>query len=271
VRIGDIELIPLSDGEVVLPPGFWVGFDFNAHPDMLGPDGNIHMPIGCYVVCHRGRTLLLDTGLGPVTSKWGTGGQLAAELERAGIDRSDIDTVVLTHLHVDHAGGVVDARHDGPLFPRATVRYGEADWQRFVADADPADGTRRAMELLAAAGRLEPINGDMVSLAPGITARHAPGHTEGHYVLVLSSGDERAVLLGDAVECPLQLEEPDFYAFSDVDPKLAARTRELLWRELEGSNTAIGAAHFPGLEFGRVVTGGKGRRWTAIPARGRSG
>lgn len=264
MRVGDMELIPLSDGEAILPPAFWVGFDFEAHPGVLGPDGQIHLPLGCYVVRHAGRTVLLDAGLGPITASWGRGGRLAGELRRAGIDRSEIDTVVLTHLHADHAGGVVDAAWEGPLFPNANVRYGAGDWERFVAGVDPADGTRRAMELMAEAGRLEPVSGDMVSLAPGITARHAPGHTPGHYVLVLSSGDERAVLLGDAVECPLQLEEPDFYALSDVDPGLAGRTRELLWRELEGTGTMVGAAHFPGLEFGRVLTGGRGRRLVAI-------
>ena len=67
------------------------------------------------------------------------------------------------------------------------------------------------------------------------------------------------MLLGDAVECPLQLEEPDFYALSDVDPALAARTCEALWRELEGTDVAITAAHFPGLQFGRVLAG-TGRR-----------
>jgi glyoxylase-like metal-dependent hydrolase (beta-lactamase superfamily II) len=116
------------------------------------------------------------------------------------------------------------------------------------------------MECLSAAGRLDPLEGDMLSVAPGLTARHTPGHTLGHYGLVVSSGADRAVILGDAVECPLQLEEPDFYALSDVDPALAARTREALWRELEGTDTAVTAAHFPGLEFGRVLVG-TGRRF----------
>jgi hypothetical protein len=71
----------------------------------------------------------------------------------------------------------------------------------------------------------------------------------------VASGDARAFLLGDAVECPLQLQEPDFYALSDVDAKMAARTREALWRELEGTDTLMTGAHFPGLEFGRVLAG----------------
>jgi hypothetical protein len=71
----------------------------------------------------------------------------------------------------------------------------------------------------------------------------------------LSSGQQRALLLGDAVTCPVQLEEPDWSAMSDVDPALAARTREALWQELEGSADLAVAAHFPGLEFGRVLKG----------------
>ena len=163
-----------------------------------------------------------------------------------------------SHLHIDHIGWLtVD---DAPFFANATVRYGGADWQQFVVDADAEDRGRRSMEVLAAAGRLEPMEGDMVSIAPGLTARHTPGHTLGHYGLVVSSADQRAVILGDAVECPLQLEEPDFYVLSDVDPALAARTRETLWRELEGTSALMTGAHFPGLEFGRVLNGA-GRRY----------
>jgi len=89
-----------------------------------------------------------------------------------------------------------------------------------------------------------------------------PDFPLGHYGLVVSSGDERAVLLGDAVECPLQLEEPDLAVLSDVDPALAARTRESMWRELEGTSTQMIGSHFPGLAFGRVL-GGQGQRYFA--------
>jgi hypothetical protein len=70
------------------------------------------------------------------------------------------------------------------------------------------------------------------------------------------------VLLGDAVECPVQVEESDFHIISDVDPDLAKRTRETLWRELEGTETLVGAAHFPELQLGRILSG-EGRRWFA--------
>jgi glyoxylase-like metal-dependent hydrolase (beta-lactamase superfamily II) len=160
----------------------------------------------------------------------GLGRLLPGALAALGVRSDEVDTVVCSHPHLDHVGWLV---HDGrPFFPNATVRYGSGDWDQFVAGADAA----------------------------GVTARHTPGHTLGHYCLVLSSGDRRAFVLGDAVECPLQLEEPDFYTLSDVDPALAARSRESLWRELEGTADLVGGAHFPGLQLGRVLAG-QGRRW----------
>lgn len=260
VRIGELELLALSDGTARLPPAFYVGLDFDAHADLLAPDGRVHIPIGCYLVRHRDRTVLVDAGMGPTSVSWGEGGLLPGALADLGVSPADIDTVVCTHLHIDHVGWVV--HDDQPFFPRATVVFGDADWDRFV-DGEAADErTRHALHVLRDADRLRPVSGDMVDIAPGITARHTPGHTPGSYSLVLSSGQERALLLGDAVECPLQLEEPDFSVLSDVDPALAARTRELLWRELEGTDVLVGAAHFPGLEMGRVLTGGRGRRWS---------
>jgi glyoxylase-like metal-dependent hydrolase (beta-lactamase superfamily II) len=261
VKIGAIDLIPLSDGLCRLPPQFYVGLDYEAHPELLTPDGKIEIPIGCYLVRTGDRLVLLDAGLGPVSVGWAEGGGLPAALAALGVSPSDIDTVVCSHLHIDHIGWLV--HQDVPFFPNATIRYGEADWGRFVDDVDASDRSAVIMKTLAAAGRLEPMSGDMVPLAPGLTARSTPGHTLGHYCMVVSSGEERAFLLGDAVECPLQLDEPDFYAISDVDPALAGRTREALWRELEGTSALIGAAHFPGLEFGRVLRG-QGKRWVSL-------
>ena len=258
MKVGDIEVVPLSDGEAVLPKEFWVGFDWDRHPDVLGEDGRIHMPIGCYLVRTAGRTVLLDAGLGPQDVSWGRGGDLPRELERAGVVPNDVDLVVCTHLHLDHAGWLV--RDGEPFFPKATVAFGAGDWRRFVDDAAPDDEIRSGMLRLRDLDRLAPMEGDMVDLAPGLTGRFTPGHTEGHYSLVISSGAERLFLLGDAVECPLQVAEDDWNAMSDVDPELARRTRETMWRELEGTSAQVGAAHFPDLQFGRVLAG-EGRRW----------
>jgi len=186
------------------------------------------------------------------------GGGLPAALAAAGCAPDEIDTLFLTHLHPDHVGWV--APNGRPFFANATVVYGAADWEPLIAKAPADDRFRLGMEAVVAANRTRPIEGDMVAIAPGLTARHAPGHTPGQYVLIISSGTERAFLLGDAVQCPLQLTETDIGFLSDVDKDMAARTRETLFRELEGQSVAIGMDHFPGLEFQRIVTG-RGRRW----------
>ena len=89
-----------------------------------------------------------------------------------------------------------------------------------------------------------------------------PGHTPGHLCVVVASGGQRALLLGDAVTCPVQLDEPTWHSIGDVDPELANRTRERLWRELEGKDVTGAGAHFPELRFGRVLKGSGKRWWT---------
>ncbi|MBV9254592.1 MAG: MBL fold metallo-hydrolase, partial [Actinobacteria bacterium] len=79
--------------------------------------------------------------------------------------------------------------------------------------------------------------------------------------VVLSSGDQRAMLLGDVVHCPIELLEDEWAGLGDVDPALAKRTRNALARELEGTDVPAAAAHFPGLQFGRLLAGEGRRRW----------
>lgn len=261
MAVGEIEVIALNDGVARLPQAFYRNLDFAAHPELLAADGRVHIPIGCFLIRAGGRTVLVDAGMGPVENEWARGGALPAALAAVGVAPADIDSVVCTHLHIDHIGWLW--HDDRPWFPNATVRFGAADWEQLVEQAPDGDRGAAMMRALEAAGRLEPVDGDLVALAPGVTARHTPGHTLGHLAFVLASGDQRAYLLGDAVECPLQLAEPDLSVLSDIDPALAARTREALWREVEGSATLVGAAHFSDLRFGRVLPG-EGRRFVAV-------
>ncbi len=262
VRIGEIEVTPLSDGHFDMPPSYFgENADWEPHKGLLNDDGNLVVPIGCFLVRTGDQTVLVDAGFGEIDVGFGRGGDLPAELARAGVAPGDIDLVVCTHLHADHSGWLVK---DGvPFFSNATVRFGAGDWDQFVVDGTDTPQTKADVQLLADLGRVDVIDGDGVAVAPGMTARLAPGHTAGHVVLILASGDARAVLLGDAVTCPVQLEEPDWGAMSDVDPTLAARTREALYRELEGTDTLAVGAHFPGLEFGRVLPG-QGKRYFAV-------
>jgi glyoxylase-like metal-dependent hydrolase (beta-lactamase superfamily II) len=110
------------------------------------------------------------------------------------------------------------------------------------------------------AGRLETWTED-VTLLPGLDVRLAAGHTPGSGIMILSSGNERAVLLGDVAHCPVELLEDEWAGIGDVDPELARRTRNALVREYEGLDIPIVASHFPGLRFGRVLAGQGQRQW----------
>ncbi len=107
---------------------------------------------------------------------------------------------------------------------------------------------------------------DGAALAPGVQVISLPGHTPGHAGVILSSDAERAFILGDAVSCPAQLEEPEWSGLGDLDPKLARRSQEAVAREVEGTGALVGASHFPGLQFGRVLRGEGRRYWEPLPS-----
>src|SRR5215468_3059450 len=120
--IGDIDLIPLNDGMCRMSQQFYVGLDFATHPELIGEDGRVHIPIGCFLVRSRGTTLLIDAGMGPFDVGWARGGELPGALRAVGVEPDDIDVVVCSHLHTDHIGWLVT--NETPFFPNATVRYG---------------------------------------------------------------------------------------------------------------------------------------------------
>ncbi|WP_410618544.1 MBL fold metallo-hydrolase [Amycolatopsis sp. cmx-8-4] len=88
------------------------------------------------------------------------------------------------------------------------------------------DWSRVGLEAVRTAGSIEAIHGEAVPLAPGVTARHAPGHTPGHYVLDVETDDERLILLGDVIHAPVQLRDDRIHFIADHDPAEAARTRQ---------------------------------------------
>jgi len=259
VRLGSLDITPISDGFFKLPPAYFSQEDWGRHADLAAADGTIEIPIGCFLIRTGESTVLVDAGLGPIKTEQFGGGALLDGLRDAGCAPEDVDLVLLTHLHLDHIGWTV--QNGTAVFPNATVRFGSQDLGQFVYTDKPDPFSAPVVEVLEAAGCIEVIDDDG-EVAPGISTLHAPGHTLGHRCVVLSSGDERALLLGDTVTCPIQLEETDWGAMSDVDPQLAKRTRQAMFDELEGSGDLAIAAHFPGLEFGRVLRG-EGKRYFA--------
>lgn len=263
MRVGDVEIVPLSDGAFLARPEFFgPGADFAPHRNLLDATGAWRLPIGVFALRGPDGVTLVDAGVGPVDDAMFAGGHLLDDMRSHGLVRDEVREVICTHLHPDHVGWLVRERDLAPVFPNAQVIIQGADWRCFIEERRQGmaqhtfDGLRR----LAEQDRVTLVSGD-TTVRSGVSLRMAPGHTPGHSVVVVSTGQQRMLLLGDAITCPLQLQEAEWGAISDVDPSLAARTREALWRELEGPATMGVGAHFPELQFGRVLRG-HGRRWS---------
>ena len=259
MRIGEIEITVANDGEGTLPSSYIPALDWKAHAGLLDAEGNFPIALGCFLVRSGDRTIVVDAGLGPVTFPPFRGGDLPGNLAAAGVKPEDVDTVLITHLHVDHIGWL--AQDGKPFFPNATVRFGEKDLDQFIRAPEPDQFAVPVVKVLSDAGRIETVTGN-TTVAPGVDMIDTPGHTLGHMGVVVSSGTQRAFMLGDAIACPAQLEESEWAAMSDIDPELSSRSRDALYRELEGTSDVMVAAHFPDLQFGRVLRG-EGKRYFA--------
>lgn len=241
--------IPVSDPNLAMPAEAWL-----AHPEVLDAEReNVVFDFGGFLIRAAETVALVDTGIGPVDDGRRRGGAYIENLAALDVTTADITDVIFTHLHGDHIGW---ASLDGDVvFPRATYRCHTADWTHFYGVDE-----RVTTKFEPLTDRLEFWSEDAAVL-PGIDVLHAPGHTPGSSMIVVSSGADRALLVGDVVHCPMELLEPEWQAIADVDPDLARRTRETLIRELEASPTPIAAAHFPGLDFGRLITTEVQRSW----------
>src|SRR3954464_13701643 len=265
LRIGAIEIHPIADGTFRASPGYFGDHaTAEGHEDYFIRDGKAWLPIGCFLIRTRSRHVLVDAGLGPAMRDDGDrrlliGGQLLAGLRAAGVSPDDIDAVICTHLHADHCGWLFDLA-GAPVFPSAGLWFGAADWEHFVLNPRVwmFDHIRYGLRN-ADGSRMHLVTQDTM-VVPGVDVMMTPGHTPGHLSVVVSSGGHRALLLGDPIVCPLQLDEPTWQSMGDVDPALAARVRERLFRELAEENTEGVGAHFPELRFGRVMEG-RGRTW----------
>ena len=261
MQIGDLSIEPVFDGVMKAKPTAFKGStdeQWAPHRRFLDKDGMVELALGGFLVRGPGeRLVLVDTGIGVGSgvSAGGNqyvGGELLNGLAAQGVSPDDITDVIFTHLHFDHVGWA--SRAGAIVFPNATYRCDMRDWEHFL------DNERVRPLLAPIEDRLQTWQGSG-PLVPGIDAMMAPGHTPGSTIIVLSSGASRGLLLGDVVHCPVELLDDEWAGLGDVDPELAKRTRNALAREIEGTETPVAAAHFPGMVFGRLLAANGKRSW----------
>jgi glyoxylase-like metal-dependent hydrolase (beta-lactamase superfamily II) len=270
VRVGDRDIYAVKDGEFIVPARVMYpktsDEDWAPHRQLMDGDGMLRMPVGGFLITGADRVVLVDIGAGPLASLENFGGALLDSLSVLGVKPDDVTDVLFSHLHFDHIGWA--STEGRAVFANATYRCHAADWDYFMTQNTHQGRMAESVGLpVYASELLDPCDAqfqtwdDDATVLPGIDARHAPGHTPGSTILVVSSGADRALLLGDAVHCPAELIESEWEMIGDVDAELARRTREAVTREFEDTDIPLAAPHFPGMQFGRLLKANGRTSW----------
>jgi glyoxylase-like metal-dependent hydrolase (beta-lactamase superfamily II) len=251
LTVGARTVIAVSDGSFVVEDGHMNVPCYQRR--FAQRDGLTRVPIGAFLVPGE-QTTLIDAGAGPLTYGSMHAGVLLDELAEQRVRPADVDAVALTHLHFDHIGWVAGP-DSTPRFPNAIIYASAEDFDHFVVNPDPAaprqyrlrDHLRRALLELAEAGRVVPVE-DGTPITLGVTAIAAPGHSPGHVAYEVRDGDERLLVVGDAMIFGQELVDEDLFSTHDADPAVAAHSRARIRALAETPGTRVVGAHFPGLQ-----------------------
>lgn len=261
----DLELDPITDAFPDIPPDPLRGDDEDAS-SVRTAAGNWRLLVRAWVIRHPAGLVLVDTGVGGPTSPTAawvpSPGVLVDALGHLGIGAADIPTVVITHVHDDHIGGLLDATGK-PTFRNArhVLQRADLEWQRALGRESDED--RAIWELLVpleAAGMLDAIDGDR-RIADGIQLQHLPGHTPGHQIVRVGDASARLTISADTWNHPLQLMHPGWPSGPDNDHAGAAEARRALRRAIaDEPGTIVAPTHFAD-PFVRIDERGDASTW----------
>ena len=278
LKVGDIDVLVVSDGVLPLPTQM---LGHNADPadraawlkDMFLPQDAFDWALNVVVVRSGGKTILIDAGLGSDPDlNLPRAGQLIKRLEAAGIDLGSVTDLVLTHMHMDHIGGLLvegvkeRLRKDLRIHVAAAeVRFWESpDFSHTSMPQGFPDALRSAAKrFVSEYGSNLWTFDEEHEIAPGVVARRTGGHTPGHSVVRVASGGDGLTFAGDAV-FTVGFEQPDWHNGFEHDPEEAARVRVRLLRELAKSGEMLVATHLPFPSIGRVAADGDAFRFVPV-------
>jgi glyoxylase-like metal-dependent hydrolase (beta-lactamase superfamily II) len=263
LSLGEVEITTISDGRLQVPLANFPYADAEKSADLLGDasePGKVPIPVNCFLVRTEKSTILIDTGAGALFGP--SAGHLVQNLAAAGCRPDEIDTVLMTHLHIDHVGGLVNG--DAPMFTNAELGLAQSEldyWRN--PDFPDAAPERQRSSALATSRALKAYHGRIRTfakgalLSSGITTVPLPGHTPGHTGFILDGGDRRLFIWGDIIHSSLlQFAEPDWHYAGDVDRDAAAKTRIDAFSRAAKNSTLIAGMHLAFPAIGHVERSG---------------
>nr|WP_284699342.1 MBL fold metallo-hydrolase [Sphingomonas lycopersici] len=276
VRIGDIEVLVISDGVLPLPTQT---MSTNVDPaereawfkDMfLGPDA-FDWALNVLLVQSGDQTILVDAGLGGQFAGFPRAGQSLRRLEAAGVDLGSVTDIVLTHMHMDHVGGLLGDDVKSRLRPELRIHVAAAEVEFWGApDFSHTDMPDPVPEVLRSTAKqfLDQYHNKLQTfeeeheVAPGVVARRTGGHTPGHSLVTVTSGRERLTFAGDIL-FPVAFDHPEWHNGFEHDPEESVRVRVRFLKEAAASGELVVATHMPFPSVGHVAMNGDRFRWVA--------
>ena len=255
-KIGTFELTALYDGIWYRPitDKFIRNAPFaeveHALADAFMPADKLATPFTTLIVNTGKRLVLIDTGTGGQIAP--SAGALRENLTAAGIDPKAVDLIVISHFHPDHINGIKD-KDNGLVFPNAEIMVPAAEWTFWTDDANmnaaPAEQKltfRNQRRIFSDIARRVTRFTPGAEVAPGILTLAAPGHTPGHTVCSIHSGDQSLLVLGDTAQHPAVFaRHPDWQAAFDIDGDAAVATRKKLFDRAAADRMLVTGYHFP--------------------------
>ena len=274
VKFGEYTIYSIIDGMVPMKRGLFSGneADISKVLESTGQTGEvIPSPISAFLLKSEKKNILIDAGLGSLGMMGPGFGNLIPGLAATNTRPEDIDTLIITHAHPDHIGGMLDEK-GSLIFPNAEVIISETEVKFWMDDAIKAkvpEGARGAFDL---AQKTFKACGDQLTqvasgkeVATGVVMKQAAGHTPGHSIIHIDGGgsDELLMIADTLHNTELHTALPDIQFAFDVDSAQAAKTRRKIFDQLatDKALALCSHGHFPGL--GRILKSGNAYRYSA--------
>jgi glyoxylase-like metal-dependent hydrolase (beta-lactamase superfamily II) len=272
---GDMEATVVSDGPLNFPDA---GKIFLKAPDaeirqLLAdeflPTQAVRMEQNILVLNTGSHVVLFDTGVLTMRPANAPSGRLLRSLAEAGIKPEQVDAIVLTHPHIDHAGGIMSEDGKSRNFPNAQIYLSEADlkfWSDEKRIGSPAESSHRTVlkNITPNKDRLVMVK-DGQEIIPGIQAIASHGHTVGHMSYMISSSGKSLCLTGDIAHHSILLRRPRMAISFDTDGDAAGATRVRMCDMLSSQKIPALIYHLPWPGIGNIVKEGEGYRFMPVP------